>query len=503
MRFRSAIGAVLLTVISVAAQQPAATKKPLPPAKAKAAKPEPSLRETILDRAHMALAPLPPEERAPLLERLTAVASDYKSPHLQDWAEELFQSAAALSGNARRAAQSAAVRAMTQLDPARAASMLTQMDPDPPADKDHPVAPLRAWAAERLIEVIWSRFKDPGVPAIRQLAASLAQNGDYPYTGVGRVIRDLGPQHAEQQQALFADALGAYQQQSSASADSMFARFLSPLVGVIPNEQLKPAFHLVVRNLEEHPSDYSGETINSSQGSVSISYLDTQLFQFLPVLRRADPDFADEILRDRPQIAKAQQVAHAGTVRFSARGMRPRTESQEDQDLDRGLRLLHQSDDPKLLAEAVPDTETRAQIFAQAAQSEHDRAPAEAEHHLQEAFDLAGNLDNPRQRLRALTSVAWSADALNNQQIRRQAIEQAFPIAERLVRDEFDDQGHFKPGEASESLGRLVTLGMENEPDATLAQIDAVPIPELKARLLIDAANADLPQPRPIAQTAK
>ena len=124
VRLGFTIAAVLLAGISVAA-----TQKPSPPAKtsAKAAAPEPSLRETILERAHLAMASLPPEERSTALAGLTRVAADSKSPHLREWAEELFQSAKGLSGEPRRRTQAAAVNAMAQLDPARAAAMLSQM----------------------------------------------------------------------------------------------------------------------------------------------------------------------------------------------------------------------------------------------------------------------------------------------------------------------------------------------------------------------------------------
>lgn len=454
----------------------------------------PTLRESILERAHVALGPLTPEEHASLLGKLVRVASDYKSPRVGEWAEELFQTANQLSGEPRRRAQADAIESMTRLDQARAAAMLTQMDPDPPRDPVHPGAQLRAQAAQRLIEVVWGRFKEAGVPVIRQLANTLAQSGGYPFAAVGQVIQQLGTKNADLNQELFHDAFAAYQQQSSAEADIAFERFLGPINEVVNREQLKTAYHLLVRNLETHDSPFRGETVTSSKGSVSISYFDTELFQLIPLIRKVDPEFAAEIQRDHPKIAQAQSVAGADTVHYQIAGAKPYTPPQEEQDLDRGVRMLQSSNDPAMLAQAMPDATQRAMVFANAAQQYVDRDHAQAVAYLHDGFALVDSVNDPGQKLRALVSVAWSADAVNDQSIRRQAINEAFPIAERLARDEFDDQGRYKPGQGSEALGRLVMLGMETDPDATLARIDQVPIPILRAGLLLDAASSALPE---------
>ena len=491
---RALLLATTLAIAAMAQQNASTTKPPAAAAKQKQKNPAPSLRERIMERAHAALAQLAPEERAQSLGSLTRTAADYKSPRARDWAEELFQAANGLSGRARQQAQADAVGTMTQFDQARAAAMLQEMDPDPPSDSEHRQYSLRAAAAQRLIEVVWGKFNLAGVPVIRQLASSLAQNGEYPYGATGMVIQHLGANHADLTAELFQDAMSAYQRSSSADSDIAFCGFLRPVSSLVAREQLKPAFHLVVRNLESHESSYSGETIRSSAGAVSISYLDTQLFQLLPLIRRTDPGFAEEIQRDHPQIARAQAASKAGTVHFSMNGARPPAISRQQQDLDRGTKLLSEGGDAKMLAQAMPDAATRAAVFAQAAQGVRDHDHAQAEDYLRQAYSLASNLDEDAPRMSALGEVAWAADAVGDAQIRRKAIEEAFPIAERLVRSEFDDQGHYKPGDASEILHRLVQLGMETDPEATLARIDQVPIPVLRAGLLVGAANAALPE---------
>lgn len=503
VRFGFTIAAVLLAGISVAAQQPSATKKPSPQAKtsAKAAAPEPSLRETILERAHLAMASLPPEERSTALAGLTGVAADYKSPHLREWAEELFQSANSLSGEAKRRTQAAAVNAMTQLDPARAAAMLSQMEPDEIGDADnHPTPAYRAMAAQRLIEVVSFRFKEASVPVIRQIANSLGQSGGYPYAAIGDVLGRMGKANPETSESLYRDALAAYRQDSSPDADQDFARFLMPLTTVVARPSLKEGYDLLVRNILEHGD--SGAPVQFSSGA-TMTRGEYQLRQLLPVLRSVDPELAAELPRDHPNLARASTGTPVPASQVHMRNVEAANDRQaaalghigDSSDAERGAELLLHSDDPKMLAQAMPDVEVRAIAFAQAAQMERNHDVAKARSYLQQGFSLAGQLDDPHAHLRALSEIAWSADAVPDMQIRRQAIQEAFPIAERLVRDEVDDQGHFKPGEAAEALGRLVQLGMETDPDATLIQVDAVPIPALKVNLLIGAANAALPPP--------
>lgn len=514
MRYGSAMGALLLTVISVAAQPPAAAKKPSPPAKAssKPAKPEPSLRDTIMERAHLAMATLPLEERWSALVRLTRVAADYKSPHLREWTEELFQSANGLSGEPRRRTQAAAVNAMAQLDPARAAAMLSQMDPDEVGDADnHPPLAYRAMAAQRLTEIIWAKFGVAGVPVIRQLAATIAQNGDYPYRAMGRVAEQLGAKNPELTETLFRDALAAYQQNTSIHGDFEFTGFLRPLSNVLAPASLKEAMDLLVANVVRHANDAEPIQFLNNGTSSSVSVVDFELRQLLPLVRKADPALAEQLVRDHPDLTRANMGVPVISPQARMRSVEAANDRQaaalghvgNSRDAERGAELLLQSDDPKMLAQAMPDVEARAVAFAQAATMERNQDIAKARSYLQQGFALAGQLDDPHAHLRALSEIAWSADAVPDMQIRRQAIQEAFPIAERLVRDEVDDQGHFKPGEAAEALGRLVQLGMETDPEATLVQVDAVPIPALKVGLLIDAAGAALPPPPKIEKAQK
>ena len=451
-----------------------------------------------MERAHAALGPLTVEERASLLGHLVSVAVDWKSPRARDWDEELFQSANGLSGRARRRAQYAAVNVMAQLDLTRAVAMLAQMDPDPPREKpDQPEPQLRGQATSRLVEVIWGKYKQAGIPVIRQLAAQLAQSGGYPYASIASVITRLGSSAPELTEQLFRDTLAAYRQETSPEADANFSGFLMPISQAVARASAKEAFELLVQNTLAHGD--SGAPIQFS-GGATLSRAEASLRQILPVMRTVDPELAQEIVRDHPAITKA-----AGTPMFIAPA-RPRSaeqtaDLQRMQELDRGETLLRQSDDPKVLAQAMPDVETRAMVYAQTAQYDVNRDPAKARAELQQAYSLADQLDDAHARLRALSSVAWSADAVGDQGIRRQVIEEAFPIAERLVRDEFDSDGHYKPGEASEALSRLVQLGMETDPEATLARIDQVSIPILRAGLLVDAASAALPPP-PAKKTA-
>jgi hypothetical protein len=140
----------------------------------------------------------------------------------------------------------------------------------------------------------------------RELIASLASQGDYPYEAAMELMRALPP---TEWVAIFVQALNAYRLQADTSYGSNGFQGMSGMVmrfwqDVPPSL----AVDAIDQILEQAKDDSAGPnntrfTFSGNAGMVALSSLyQYRLFQLLPVLQELDKPKAESLLRDNPDL---------------------------------------------------------------------------------------------------------------------------------------------------------------------------------------------------------
>ena len=144
----------------------------------------------------------------------------------------------------------------------------------------------------------------------KELIASLASEGDYPYEAAMQLMRAVPPTATSGRVAIFVQALNAYRQQGDTSYSSNGFEGMSGMVMRFWHD-VPPALAVdAIDQILEQAKDASAELLNNfrftfsgSKGTVALSSpYQYRLFQLLPVLQELDKPKAESLLRDNPDL---------------------------------------------------------------------------------------------------------------------------------------------------------------------------------------------------------
>jgi hypothetical protein len=454
--------------------------------------------QDLLERSHLIAQDLSAQDRVLVLKDLASAAKLVPPEKARAWTEELFQAARDLPEERRRVIQGRALSSLAQSDPEAALALLPQMEAGPPPSAQLPMNP-RAAAANQVFEALWRKKGAAAYDLIRQEAQRLGESGDYPFQAMGQIIRQLGAREAERGQALFSDALGSYQNQSpSFAGDVSFEAMLRPLAGVLPRPLLVRGYRaLVERLLEATPPDSSVSLqLSTDKGTTEFRNLvDLHLWQILPVVQSVDTDLAGEIVSNNAAVARAQQLVTGAKWRNMVNNRPPSAPDQGLMAMQNRAQIVGAiaSDSGESIEQAITDPGERAVAVAQAAERVADSDPARAEKLLQRAQQLSAGVEDKAMQLRTLVATGEAADTLDKSAVLRDVLERAFPLAQEVLRAQMDSKDGNFSGTVAE-LGRLTRAGMRVAPEMTVAAIDQISLPLVRAFLLVEAAQG-LPVP--------
>ncbi len=467
------------------------------------AKPSPAAEQArdLLERSYSIGETLPPSERAKVLPRQILAATSIHPELAVKWAEDALQFAQELPAGADRAAIYAnAIPALVDKDPARALEVFHSLPPEEAftAGSSDPVFAAFNTPVRRLFSRIVQEKGEEGVELIRQEAQRLAQTTYYPYSAVLAAIRELKTDDKAVRENLFADALAAYRQGNrSLASDSEFARMLVTEWSGVPRTLAREAFNAVATNLlaraEEEDQQASSTTMSPPAGSTQVrGSADRVLLRLMPLIRIVDPELQQKIQQARPDIARAMQATGGrGIQRFASDrpggGASPPFAQQQQllQSFAQYNQARRNPSQALTASQALTDplARTLTLVGAAAGMARRDRAAADSI--LEEAARTAERIQDPAQQLEAAAMIADAAGQLESKALLRSALERGFNAAEILEESgsEPDPRGRF-------TLQRLVRTGFQQDPQLALAFIDRVRIPQMKAGLLVDAAQA-------------
>ena len=158
----------------------------------------------------------------------------------------------------------------------------------------------------------------------KELIASLASQGDYPYDAAMQLMRAMPPTATSERTAIFVQALNAYRQQGETNYSSHSFGGMSGIVMRFWHD-VPPALAVdaIDQILEQAKDDSVGPkntrlTFSGNAGMVALSsWYQYRLFQLLPVLQELDQPKAESLLRDNPDLQPCSTASPKAFKQYS------------------------------------------------------------------------------------------------------------------------------------------------------------------------------------------
>lgn len=496
---KRALPLACLVALAAVAQAPA----PRPEA-CKAPDATSTVMQQLLVESYLLTTDLPPNARMYTLSRAASLAGTVDSGLTRLWAEELLRVSAQLApGSNRQVTEGHAATALAAIDEDRAMEILVSMD-GPIADRYGSVSDdFRDLVAGKVFPAYWRKHGTCGLDQIRAAAAQLAANGEYPYAAVATLISDLTRGDPQTARALEGDAIVAYQHGSRVqSANSDFLDFLQQTKAEIPPATFKEALQALVRSLAEpagSPEAYR-VIVHTDKGAATFdSRNEETLFYALPLIRQADPDWADRIQREHP--AQAGAAGAAGKVTFiegtTTTGTTHADAAAEKKSLEES-RLREVSavatDDPQRamrLAVDLSDPAIKWIALARVAGGWAHKDPAKGEKLLDEVQHQVASVSEPEDRLAVLTAIGQAAAALHDSNQLQQAAKRAYPLGDDLFQQDLDTHPGkpFFAAAGMRPLDVLTTAVAKLDWELARSLANTVRNPLLRANLLLSVVQ--------------
>ncbi|HVZ61995.1 MAG TPA: hypothetical protein VG892_14520 [Terriglobales bacterium] len=483
---------------------PATKEKPRQKApKQQAENPAVAVARDLLERSYGMGSLLTPEARAKILPRQIQVAGMIDPDLAVKWAEDALQFAQELTPGADRAAiYGSAIPALVEKDPELALEIFQSLPPeDSPASSAGnaatPFSPVR-----RLFSAIVQKKGAEGIAMIRQQAQRLAQTSYYPYSAVMGSFNQLRSDDGTTREEIFSEALAAYSQSSrSAASDNDFAlmifqespRTARPLVKAALNGL---AVNLLARADQEDQAGSSTTTSATATTASSQGSADRLLLRLQPMMAKYDPELNQHILEARPSLARGgpsssypppmRQPPGAGTG-DSSRGVDALSASPNLQSYAQYSQARRNPSQAIASSQSLTDPLARTLTLVGAASGLAGKDRATATSALEEAVRAAADIKDPAQQLQAATAIASATGPIQSTSLLRSALESGFNAMETIQQSGADDDSR-----STSNLQRLIRSGFQQDAPLALSFIEQVRAPELKAGLLIDAAQSAL-----------
>ena len=469
----------------------------------------------LLQQSHDLNKEAPPHLQSFLLHMQANLAAEVRPDLGREWANELFQLASQQKGQERAFTQGIAMSILVRIDPDRALELLHAMEAsDTESSNNQQITPPMQVAMQVFQELI-KRDGEAALPTLEREAAFMGSAGRYPYSALGyaasgAVSRDWrnNKQHAIQvEQSVLDLAFSRYSQTTPTFFDSLeFGRMLQALGGGLPLESIQPSVRLLVKNLlatDVSKYQYHAEMYTAEGKSVRAdNAIDASILQFSGLLHR-DPELVQQLESTRPGLQNALDYMKEGQARsMSFGGMagpptRTHAPNPEAQARSEALQLAHLNADAAITkAQELPPGPQRASTLLQVAREIAGDHPEQAANLIAQAKGEQGHDSN---QLNVISAEAYVAAAERNHSAVHDLLQQGFALASRGPSEE--------PG-GFPTAGSLVQIGMQNEPDMTIAFLQGLPSSYAKAHLLMEAASSlnlrgRLPlssgaQPRPV-----
>jgi hypothetical protein len=470
----------------------------LPPANSRSS---PDVSETIValvQQSHDLNYQLSSDSRAQLLNRQIGMVARRNPEIARKWIDELF----ALSFEQKQATQvmaiqQEAINALAQFDPDRALDMLNRMSTPAPTKRSQNAGTpsYKSIAATRIFAAIAHRDGLDAIPVLEQEAERLSYEGTYSYSAIAAaandaVLKESGRDHERAVSLIkpvFERAFARYSNRPENYEDNYaFGDMLIQMGGWLPKEVIRPALELLVKNLlatDVNAYQVQAQMLSCDGREVKAdNAIDSALLRLASLMDRVDPEMSHQLGENRPALRLAVEEVRAGCERSlkfgpklppTARPQNPNLQLQADAAQFSNIN----SDAAVAKAEQISDEKLRTNTLLHIAGEIAGNDPERAKKLITDAQTNTKNGD-PRTQLNLITAQVSLAAAQNTMDDLRELLQRGFDLALR------------GGGPVAVSAGPLVELGMQNDPDTTMAFVQNLPPSVAKAELLMAAASA-------------
>ena len=370
---KNALWFALLSASLICAQEKPAAKPDASTQRPKQEKPTPRAKaRELLDNAAEMVAATNPQVHAAGLMHLAYAYETLNRKKAIEFYQQAFTSSAVLGANARENLQPDIVTAVAQLSLPDAIEMVQQIRPAPA----HVVGTIVAQMMQ----------KEQIAQAI-ELVETTGSTGAYSFGAVEQIFKKL-PEDDPRRIALFASAMSAYtlhSQDEGGNFQRGFADLLARHWQEIPRSMADLSLTAIINNiLDRKDDDPLTQTVATEKGAFKFnSRKDVELFEIINVVQGLDPKRAQELLEKRPDLRAAFELFPGGSTSINNSS----TSSTSDNVSFARLQEMRQ----------------RAQAESLAAQ-----AMAESEKDPRKALEIAGAIEIPALKARALGAIAGS-----------------------------------------------------------------------------------------------
>jgi hypothetical protein len=453
----------------------------------------------LLDESHDLGRQLPvPVRLMNLLPRQAELVSQLRPDLGREWASELYSLSSQAKGPQRTSVQNAAIGMLIRLDPdsGRALELLHSLNIQEPVPNWAPTPPEMQLVNE-IFQVLIKRDGASALAVLEREAERLGTQGHYPYAALGyaameATLKDWGsdtPHAIQVLQSVFEPAFRRYNQNAhSYSDDFEFGRMLQTLSGGMPFDSLEPAVRMLVKNLlrtdtRRYEFELDGYTAAGKAVKVH-NAIDAAIVLFGTLLSR-DPELLGQLARTRPELQTALEYTKGEPMRSMSFHFpwpsSPKSEQQKTHTETVNLSLVN----PEAAiaeAERLPDDQRASTMLDLARNIAGDYTERAAE--LIAEAQLGNRPANDESSVNVISAEAFVAVAQNRKDELHELLQHGFESANRVIVEQQRTGGiHFFTG-----LGPLVQVGIENDPDLTIAFLESLAPSYLKAELLLGAA---------------
>jgi len=462
----------------------------------------------LLQQSHDLGQQLPVSDRLMnLLRRQAEMVSRLRPDLGREWANELFTLSFQTKGAQRSYAQNAAMAVLIRLDPDRALELLHSLNMDEPEARQD-ASPPKMQLVHEVFQVLVARDGVSALPLLEQEAERLGVQGHYPYAALGyaamqTTLKDWGSDNERAIRVLrsvFEPAFARYSQNAHAYFDDFeFGKMLQVLAGGLPFDSVQPALRMLVKNLlvtDTRKYQFEAKVYTTDGKSAKVdNVIDATILVFGPLINR-DPELVRELESIRPELQPALEYTKDGRQRLiEGPGRRPQGMQPTDPAGETRMDVVRLSSiNPEAAiakAEQLPDDDRRAATMLEVARSIAGDHPARATDLIAETQRGNRPADNETY-VNLVSAQAFVAAAEDKKEELHELLQRGFDSANRIILERQGTGGM----QSVAGLGPLVQIGIQNDPDLTIAFIESLSPTYLKAELLLGAASALSPRMR-------
>ena len=454
---------------------------------------------SLLQQSHELNPQLPARMRLSLLRSQARMVSSLRADLGEEWANELFTFSFQTEGNERSSAQDTAMAILARLNPDRALGLLHTMSVEEPEAKGMP-SPPQMQLVGQVFQILVARDGVSALPVLEQEAERLSIQAHYPYAAVGQaamqaVSKEWGSnkQHAvEVVRSVFEREFANYSQDARRGYfdDLEFGNMLRVVAGGLPQESVQPALRLLVKNLlgtDTKRYQFQGEVYTKDGKKASVdNAIDAAILNLGMLINRLDPKLAQELEVTRPELKVGLEYANEDRERSGMLGPRTRPPDSEAETRMDAVRLSRINAEAAIAkAEQLPKDANRASTILEVARNISGDNPERAAELIAEAQEGEKGPSEEFQ-LDLISARAHVAASQGQRNELRELLLRGFDSANRIILKQQQVERLYFVG----ALGGLVQIGIQNEPDLTVAFVQNLPASPLKAQLLFGAASA-------------